>query len=84
MSRNHLFGVACLVFLIVAGWYVSGVVGDLNSWNAWDQPAEVAKLIKAGVFGLVAFALALGIDLKSLLGPLGAFLPGGPPPEVKP
>lgn len=81
--QNKAFGTAFLIFLIVAGWYASSVIGDLNSWSAWDQPAEFAKLLKAVLFGLGAMAMALGIDLKSMLGPLGSFLPTGttPPPD---
>jgi hypothetical protein len=75
-STNRSVAVAFLIFLIVAGWYGSNVVGDLSSFNDWDKPAEIAKMWKGAVFGLIAFLLALGVDVKSLLGPFGAFLPG--------
>lgn len=74
--KNKSLLVACVVFLIVAGWYGSNVASDLGTWNDWDKPAQVAKLWKAIIFGLMAFLVALGVDIKSLLGPFGALLPG--------
>lgn len=82
MRKNSTVLVACLVFLIVAGWYGQQVVADLSSWNDWDKPAEVAKMWKGAIFGLVGFLCALGVDVKGLLGPFGAFLPGGAPQIV--
>lgn len=81
--KNKSLLVACAVFLVVSGWYGSSVLSDLGSWNDWDKPAQIAKLWKAGIFGIVGFLLALGVDVKSLLGPFGQFLPGTTPAETK-
>lgn len=70
MKQNTL-AMAVLVGFIVFLWYFSSVLTDLNSWNAWDQPAEVAKMIKAGVFGLIAFASAIGMDVRKFLSGVG-------------
>jgi hypothetical protein len=78
--KQSVFGTALLVGLIVFLWYFSSVVSDLNAWNAWDQPAEVAKMIKAGVFGLLAFAGAIGVDVKQIF----ASVTGGGAPPVAP
>lgn len=67
-SKNTVLASAALIGLIVFLYYFSGVLSDLNSWNAWDQPAEVSKMIKAAVFGLIAFAAGIGIDVKALVG----------------
>lgn len=79
--KQSMFGTALLVGAIVFLWYFSSVLSDLNTWNAWDQPAEVAKMVKAGVFGLLAFAGAIGVDVKALFGQFfgGAVAPGPPP-----
>lgn len=71
--KQKVFGTAMLVGVIVFLWYASSVLADLNSWNAWDQPAEFAKMVKALVFGLMAFAAAIGVDVRELL---GQFVPG--------
>jgi hypothetical protein len=83
-KKNGSVLVACVVFLVVSGWYGSSVLSDLGSWNDWDKPAQVAKLWKAGIFGLVGFLLALGVDIRSLLGPFGSFLPGLPQTPAAP
>ena len=77
--KQNVFATAFLVGLIVFLWYFSSVLSDLTTWNAWDQPAEVAKMLKAGVFGLIAFAGAIGVDVKALV---AQFMPGaGPAPK---
>lgn len=70
MKQNTL-AMAALAGLCVFLWYFSAVLSDLNAWNAWDQPAEVAKMIKAGVFGLIAFASAMGMDVRKFLSGVG-------------
>jgi hypothetical protein len=75
-TANRSTAVACLVFLIVAGWYGQSIVADFSTWNDWDKPAEIAKMWKGAIFGMVAFLIALGVDVKSLLGPFGTFIPG--------
>lgn len=79
--KQSMFGTALLVGAIVFLWYFSSVLSDLNTWNAWDQPAEVAKMVKAGVFGLIAFAGAIGVDVKSLFAQVtgGAVAPPSQP-----
>lgn len=69
--KQNLLAMAALAGLIVFLWYFSLVLSDLNSWNAWDQPAEVAKMIKAGVFGLIAFSGAMGMDVRKFLSGVG-------------
>ena len=46
---QRLYATAILLGVIVMLWRVSVVIGDLNSWAAWDQPAEVSKLIQAEI-----------------------------------
>ena len=79
--KDKMLATAALVGLIVFLWYFSSVLADLNSWNAWDQPAEVSKMIKAAVFGLIAFAGGLGVDVKALFSQFmgGAVAPPEPP-----
>jgi hypothetical protein len=75
-KTNYGLGVACVVFLIIAGWYVSSVMADLSSYSDWDKPAEVAKVIKGGVYGGIGFLLALGVNVFDILRPVLAFVPG--------
>lgn len=75
--KNKSFLVAGLAFLLVSGWYGQSVLSDMQSFNDWDKPKEVAALWRAGLFGLAAAACAAGLDLRTLLGPFGSFLPGG-------
>lgn len=66
---------ALLGFLIVAGWKVSAVLASLQSWAAWNQPKVAGDLLMAIVFGLVALALGLGLNVGSLLRGFGVPLP---------
>lgn len=75
-GTNYGIGVACVVFLIIAGWYGQSVLSDLSSYNDWDKPAEVAKLLKGGVWGGVGFLLALGVNFFDIVRPVIAVIPG--------
>lgn len=75
-SGNYGLGIACVVFLIIAGWYASTVIGDMTSYADWDKPAEVAKMIKGCVYGGIGFLLALGVNFFEIVRPLFALVPG--------
>lgn len=73
--RNPVLLTGILVMFVVMLWTISGVIGELQSWSAIDQPAIAGKLIKCFVYGLVALAMALGVDIKQLLGPFASMVP---------
>jgi hypothetical protein len=73
--RNPLLMSGVIAMLVAVLWTMSGVIGDLQSWSAIDQPAVAGKLIKCLVYGLLALAFGLGIDIKPLLGPVASMLP---------
>jgi hypothetical protein len=73
--RNPLLVSGVIAMLVAILWTSSGVIGELQSWDAIDQPAVAGKLMKCGVYGLIALACGLGIDIKPLLGPVAAMLP---------
>lgn len=66
-TKQNIFAAAILVGAIVTLYYLSSVIGDLNSWNDWNKPVEVSKLIRCIVFGLIAFAGAIGINPKDFI-----------------
>lgn len=72
---NYGLGVACIVFLIIAGWYGSSVIGDMSSYNDWDKPAQMAKMIKGCVYGGIGFLLALGVNFIDIVRPVLVFVP---------
>jgi hypothetical protein len=74
-KTNYGLGVACVVFLIIAGWYASSVMGDLSSYNDWDKPAQMAKMIKGCVYGGIGFLLALGVNFLDIVRPVLVFVP---------
>lgn len=78
VSKNTNYGifVACLVALLAAVWFGFPVLADLQSWNDWDKPAEVAKLRYAIGASIVAGLLALGVNVFELLRPVLALVPG--------
>lgn len=78
--RNPVLLTGILVMVIAMLWTMSGVLAELQSWSAIDQPAIAGKFLKCFVYGLVALAFALGIDLKTMLGPLAGLLPFLPSP----
>lgn len=75
-GTNYGIGVACIVFLVIAGWYGSSVLSDMTSYADWDKPAEAAKMIKGGVYGGIGFLLALGVNVFDILRPVLALVPG--------
>lgn len=66
---------ALLCFLIVAGWKVSAVLATLQSWEGWNQPKVAGDLVMALVFGLIALAAGLGLNLGTLLRGFGLPIP---------
>lgn len=75
-KTNYGLGVACVVFLIIAGWYASSVMGDLSTYNDWNKPAQMAKMIKGCVYGGIGFLLALGVNFLDIVRPVLALVPG--------
>ena len=82
--RNPILLTGILAMLIAIFWTMSGVLAELQSWSAIDQPAIAGKFLKCFAYGLFALALGLGIDIKPLLGPLAGMLPflQAPAPQV--
>jgi hypothetical protein len=77
-AKTHgTLATACLAALIVTLYKVSLVLGALNSWQAYDQPKVAGELMQAVVFGLVALALGLGLNVGTVLRGLG--IPIGAP-----
>jgi len=73
--RNPLLLSGVLAMIVAMLWTMSGVIAELQSWQAIDQPAIAAKFLKCFVYGIVALAFGIGIDIKPLLGPLAGMLP---------
>lgn len=81
MDRHRTLATACLASLIVTLYQVASVISTLNSWEGWNQPQIAGKLLMAAVFGLVALALGLGLNVASLLRGFG--VPVGPAAPVE-
>lgn len=75
MTKDRSFAVVFLVGLAALLWYLSSVVGDMQSFNDWDKPAEVAKLIKAFAAMVAAMLAALGVNVRDLIGSFTASTP---------
>lgn len=64
--KNKVFGSVLIIGLIGFLYPLSQVIGDLNSWNEWDHPSTVSKLIRCLIFALIAMAGAMGINVSDL------------------
>lgn len=81
-TRNTLLLTGILAMFIAMLWTMSGVLAELQSWSAIDQPAIAGKFLKCFAYGLMALACGIGIDVKSLLGPFASMLPFLQSPQV--
>lgn len=73
--KNRSFGVIFLIGITATLYFVAQAIGDLQSWAAWDQPAEAKRLLEAVAAGGVTMLAALGVNVKDLL---GSFTGGSP------
>ncbi len=64
---HRTLATALLGFLIVSGWKVSGVLGSLQTWDAWNQPHVAGELVQAIVYGLIALGFGLGLNIGTLV-----------------
>lgn len=76
-TANRSIAVAGAISIMVGLYLFGGILGDMSSFNDWDKPAEVKRGLEAGALVIGAFLLAMGVDVKALLGPFGSLLPGG-------
>lgn len=75
-NTHRSLATALLIAAIVSGWKVSAVLGTLQDWQGWNQPKLAADLLQALVYGLIALAAGLGLNIRTLLGGFGLGGPG--------
>lgn len=69
--QGTLAGVV-LVGSIVFLYKIAELIGKIQSWEVLWNPPTVSEMLMAVVFGLMAVAAGVGLDLPALLkGPLG-------------
>lgn len=64
--KNKICGSVFIIGLIGFLFPLSQVIGDLNSWNEWDHPATVSKLIRCLIFALIAIGGSMGMNILDL------------------
>lgn len=82
-THSGLLSAALLAF-IVAGWKASLVIGTLQGWEAWNQPKIAADLIQALIYGLIAFAAGIGVNVSTILKGFGISVGAPPTPHSAP
>lgn len=79
---HRTLAAACVVFVLVAGFRAIPVIQSLQQWDAgYRQPDIAARFIEAFLWGLMAFAAACGLNLKTVLSSFGVSLGSMTPTE---
>ncbi len=71
IDRHKTLATACLIFTLVFCYQMVGIWRTISDFDQLWAPPKMADVLMAFVFGLAAFATALGINVRSLLVSLG-------------